>query len=126
MRRATCLLLLTLASLLTSESAHAESGSCYAAGQMDDGFLNRMLLQLVREGKAFRLTNGGFFAGLENLPNATICDLKDIDLAGADLTNVDLSNIELSDAELEAAQLGKAILCNTVLPDGTVSRRDCE
>lgn len=119
----TCLLLLTLlvTSLAPSTRAYAESGSCYAAERLDDGFLRTMLLQLGNEGKAFRLANGDYYAVHENLPNATICNLKDIDL-----TDVDLSDMDLSDAEIDATLLDKAALCNTILPGGVISRRDCE
>jgi uncharacterized protein YjbI with pentapeptide repeats len=70
------------------------------------------------------------FAKLSNakLSNANLNDAK---LIGADLSNADLSAANLSNANLEGAknfsktQKNKAKLCNTTLPDGKVSNRDC-
>jgi uncharacterized protein YjbI with pentapeptide repeats len=53
-------------------------------------------------------------------------DLGDADLNGANLFCVDLSSANLSGANVYLRQLDQAILCNTTLPDGTVSNRDCK
>lgn len=99
-----------------SAQARAESGSCYSAVQMGDTFTGKMLRDLIEKGEAFRFANGDVYAALENLPDARICELR-----GADLTNLDLSRVALDPAELD-----EAVLCNTVLPGGEVSRRDCK
>lgn len=96
-------------------TAQAESGSCYSAKQMEDAFTGEMVRDLIEKGHAFRLANGDMYAVFENLPGAAICDLKDTDLSGLDLSQVDL----------DPAELNLAVLCNTVLPGGAVSRRDC-
>ncbi|WP_346910313.1 hypothetical protein [uncultured Roseibium sp.] len=96
-------------------TAKAESGSCYSARQMEDTFTGNMVRDLIEKGHAFRLANGDIYAVFENLPGAAICDLEDTDLSDLDLSQVDLDPAELNDA----------VLCNTVLPGGAISRRDC-
>lgn len=95
--------------------AKAESGSCYSAKQMADAFTGDMVRDLIEKGHAFHLANGDVYAVFENLPGAAICDLEDIDLSNLDLSRIDLDSAELNDA----------VLCNTVLPGGAISRRDC-
>ena len=96
-------------------TAQAESGSCYSAQQMADAFTGKMLRDLIENGHAFRLANGDIYAAFENLPGARICELED----------ADLSNLDLSQVDLDPAELNLAVLCNTVLPGGAISRRDC-
>lgn len=96
-------------------TANAESGSCYSAKQMEDTFTGEMVRDLIENGHAFRLANGDIYAVFENLPGAAICDLEDADLSGLDLSRVDL----------DPAEFREAVLCNTVLPGGANSRRDC-
>ena len=47
-------------------------------------------------------------------------------MSEADLTNTNLFGIDLREAITENTQFENAILCNTILPDGTVEYRDCE
>ncbi len=96
-------------------AAKAESGSCYSARQMADVFTGEMVRDLIAKGHAFRLANGDIYAVFENLPGAAICDLND----------ADLSNLDLSQVDLDPADLSEAALCDTVLPGGAVSHRDC-
>lgn len=96
-------------------AAKAESGSCYSARQMADAFTGKMVRDLIENGHAFRLANGNIYAAFENLPGAAICELKD----------ADLSNLDLSQVDLDPAELSEAVLCNTVLPGGAASHRDC-
>ncbi|MBD1547938.1 pentapeptide repeat-containing protein [Roseibium aggregatum] len=96
-------------------TAQAESGSCYSAKQMEDAFTGEMVRDLIEKGHAFRLGNGDIYAVFENLPGAAICDLRD----------TDLSDLDLSQVDLDPAELHEAVLCNTVLPGGEISRRDC-
>ena len=103
-------------STISSSRLRAESGSCYSADQLDETFIRTMLQKLVEIGKAFRFPNGDYFAVLENLPNASICELESVDLS-----DLDLSNVEINETRLKGA-----ILCNTVLPGGAVDRSDCE
>jgi uncharacterized protein YjbI with pentapeptide repeats len=52
--------------------------------------------------------------------------LQNTNLRDADLNNVDLSGANLRDTEnFSKTQKDQAKLCNTILPDGTVSNRDC-
>lgn len=78
---AVALLAAALASLVLLASpaseVHAESGSCYTQSQLADPFLRQMLADLEREGKVVRLPDGRIYLDLENLPNATICDLPE-------------------------------------------------
>jgi len=57
-----------------------------------------------------------------NLENANLMGthLEDADLSGADLKNADLKYASVGHNTLE-----RTLQCNTVLPDGTVSNRDC-
>jgi len=100
----------------TVSTSRAESGSCYRADALGEAYLKAMVRDLVDKGMAFRLANGDYYAVFENLPNASICDLED-----ADLSDMDLSAVEIGPEQLE-----NALLCDTVLPGGGVSRRDCE
>ena len=52
-------------------------------------------------------------------------DLSQTNLRNADLRETDLREASLRDANLSYAILRGAIFCNTVLPDGEVSNKDC-
>ncbi len=57
-------------------------------------------------------------------------DLRRTNLSGSTLSGANLSGADLSDANLRDATLSKAtlsvvLLCNTTLPEGRVSKRDC-
>ena len=57
-------------------------------------------------------------------------DLRGANLSRANLRNADLRETDLREASLRDANLSYAILrgaifCNTVLPDGGVSNKDC-
>ena len=57
-------------------------------------------------------------------------DLRGADLRGADLTDAflrdtDLSAANLRDADLRGAQMNGVILCNTIMPDGSVIYSGC-
>lgn len=57
-------------------------------------------------------------------------NLEDANLMGTHLEDADLSGAKLKNADLHYAIVGrntleKTLQCNTVLPDGTVSNRDC-
>ncbi|MEL0043779.1 MAG: pentapeptide repeat-containing protein [bacterium] len=57
-------------------------------------------------------------------------DLRGANLSRANLRNADLRETDLREASLRDANLSYAILrgaifCNTVLPDGEVSNKDC-
>ncbi|WP_346894346.1 hypothetical protein [uncultured Roseibium sp.] len=82
---------------------------------MADAFTGKMVRDLIEKGHAFRLANGDIYAVFENLPGAAICDLKETDLSDLDLSKIDL----------DVSALNEAVLCDTVLPGGAVSRRDC-
>jgi hypothetical protein len=116
MRRLVCCTVLSLALAASVSPSRAENGSCYPAGAHGDGYLASMLKDLMSRGQAFRLADGDIYAVFENLPGATICDL-----AGADLSGLDLSAIGIAVEQLDGARL-----CDTILPGGAVSRRDCE
>ena len=74
-----------------------------------------------------------------NLSNAKLngANLSRANLSGANLRDADLNEADLSRANLRDANLTnksknlskkqkeQAILCNTIMPDGTVSNRDC-
>ena len=72
---------------------------------------------------------------LNDTGNCVACDLEGADLTGAYLRNViltrsNLRNVNLSGANLKAADLGYAlmngaILCNTIMPDGSVIYSGC-
>ena len=52
------------------------------------------------------------------------------DLSGANLAYADLNGANLAGADLESARLGRfdlrgAILCNTIMPDGSVIYSGC-
>jgi uncharacterized protein YjbI with pentapeptide repeats len=57
--------------------------------------------------------------------------LKHVNLSHANLKNADVERADLTGANLIGADvtgirgLDKAILCNTLMPDGTISRRNC-
>lgn len=59
-----------------------------------------------------------------NLKNA---NLKNVNLSGADLSGpeTDLENADLTQAELSDAKLDGARLCQTIMPDGTLSNTGC-
>lgn len=62
-----------------------------------------------------------------NLTNANLsnANLKGADLRDANLMDADLSGANLKDATLNSGTLSVIILCNTTLPEGRVSKRDC-
>ena len=62
-----------------------------------------------------------------NLTAASLrgADLSDADLREAFLKDADLSGADLSDAELKGAYMNGAILCNTIMPDGSVIYSGC-
>ena len=43
------------------------------------------------------------------------------DFRGADLRGANLSNLDLAGAKMKGARLGGATVCDTIMPDGTVS-----
>ena len=58
------------------------------------------------------------------------CNLRDADLIGVDLRGATLDRADLSNANLKDAMLGGAImrgviLCNTTMPDGSVTYSGC-
>ena len=52
-------------------------------------------------------------------------DLHGADLFGANLSGADLSGANLKDANLSYAYMNGAILCNTIMPDGSVIYSGC-
>ena len=67
----------------------------------------------------------GAFMDHVNLNGA---DLTRANLSGTELTNADLTGAILTNANLSGARdanLGSAILCRTLMPDGSQSNRDC-
>ena len=57
-------------------------------------------------------------------------NLMDANLSGANLAYADLNGANLAGADLESARLGRfdlrgAILCNTIMPDGSVIYSGC-
>lgn len=62
-----------------------------------------------------------------NLSGATLsgANLSSADLSDANLMDADLSDANLRDATLSKAALSVVLLCNTTLPEGRVSKRDC-
>lgn len=53
-------------------------------------------------------------------------DLRNADLNDTNLDNSDLSYADLSNANLNNATIDKAFLCETIMPDGKKSKRDCK
>ena len=77
-------------------------------------------------------------ADLQNLKDSKrclLCDLSGAELRGADLSGADLSGADLSGAELRGADLRGADprgaemkgirLCNTMMPDGSITDSGC-
>lgn len=67
-----------------------------------------------------------------NLENTKLIDAKlkganliDANLKNADLRLADLTDATLTDAKLESANLKGSTFCNTTMPDGTLSNKDC-
>lgn len=62
-----------------------------------------------------------------NLSGATLsgANLSGADLSDANLMDADLSDANMRDATLSKATLSVVLLCNTTLPEGRVSKRDC-
>lgn len=62
-----------------------------------------------------------------NLNGADLSDanLKGADLRDANLMDADLSGANLRDANLSKETLSIVFLCDTTLPEGGVSKRDC-
>jgi len=56
----------------------------------------------------------------------TAAELELADFTGADVEGAIFSNAYLVHARLSAEQLNRIKLCNTVLPDASVSHRDCD
>jgi uncharacterized protein YjbI with pentapeptide repeats len=63
-----------------------------------------------------------------NLRGANLrdADLGHTDLGHTDLSGADFSGANLRGAEVHLEQLDQSTLCETALPDGTVSNRDCK
>jgi uncharacterized protein YjbI with pentapeptide repeats len=62
--------------------------------------------------------------------NLNGADLSGANLSGANLTDANLMDVDLTDANLRDANMNKKVLsivllCNTTLPEGRVSKRDC-
>ena len=51
---------------------------------------------------------------------------KESDLTGAVFEGVKLNGANLKGANLDGVDLTQAILCETVMPDGKVSNRNCK
>ena len=72
---------------------------------------------------------------LKDTGDCVECDLTDAnlegaflfaaDLRGAYLFSADLSGANLKDAYLQYAKMNGAILCNTIMPDGSVIYSGC-
>ncbi|MBD2078471.1 pentapeptide repeat-containing protein [Leptolyngbya sp. FACHB-17] len=63
--------------------------------------------------------------------NLSFSDLRGVDLRSTDLTNANLGYANLKNAKLDAKQLSdtqlrKSYLCETTMPGGTKSNRDCD
>ena len=78
-----------------------------------------------------KLLDTGECAGCDlrkaNLTGAKLMDAKlmDADLGGAILSGADLDGANLDGANLTFARMKGAILCNTIMPDGSVIYSGC-
>ena len=53
------------------------------------------------------------------------CDLSNADLVNGYLKGADLNGANLNSANLKGANLKGAVLCNTIMPDGSVIDSGC-
>ena len=53
------------------------------------------------------------------------CDLSGASLTGANLNGANLRDADLSEATLPFAYMNGALLCNTIMPDGSVIYSGC-
>jgi uncharacterized protein YjbI with pentapeptide repeats len=76
------------------------------------------------------LENASFENGVLSFVNFSGANLRNANfhnalLTGAIFSSSDLTGANFSLAYLEREQLSQAILCNTTLPNGEISNRDC-
>jgi uncharacterized protein YjbI with pentapeptide repeats len=95
--------------------------SCAAGVPADCSYADLRFADFI----AFNLT-GANFTGAD-LQNAkfNFAYLVNATFTGANLANTDFTDANLTGARVPASSLQMAILCNTVLPDGTNSAADC-
>ena len=92
--------------------------------------VDSLLKQVAKQKEKIACNNCDLSAA--KLPDIDLsyADLRGANLAQANLRNADLRETDLRDANLRDANLSYAILrgaifCNTVLPNGEISDKDC-
>jgi uncharacterized protein YjbI with pentapeptide repeats len=92
--------------------------------------VDSLLKQVAKQNEKVACDNCDLSAA--KLPNVDLsyADLRRANLARANLRNADLRETDLREANLRDANLSYAIMrgaifCNTVLPNGEISNKDC-
>jgi len=124
---------------LSDPTELSETGSCPGcdlskAGFADQALVGANLTGAILEDGDFSTSNL-FLAQLDdaradrvNFRNASLkaTTFVGASLRGADFRGADLSGARLKDADITDARFDGAILCNTVMPDGELSRDSCQ